>query len=316
MQARINSTEDLNKQSYLKAIADYIINSQGSPVDWGSSSTVPTGFGLASSNAAYLYELDVDKVCRLNSLNNCSLSYFDIANSTGLGNLALGITVLQLISINIELVDSQTIGNNVSYTFEVSTSENSKPISTSLHCYVAADNHLDSITNDTSSSGIGYVTVEIPSASVEDALLVVFARASFDQRATSYAVYNFASSAQESTPSNTVLTLSPLDYKLNLSRDSVTIQKAYVFSYTYQSNLTTISSTEYAIPRIIDKSSFVLVICGLDGAEYFQEWVSYPQVPLSTGANFERSEQNIFSYLVTIKEALYRMELSFGDVIR
>ena len=49
MQTRINSTQDINKESYLKAIADHIITNPGTPLNWGSSSSVPADFGLAAS---------------------------------------------------------------------------------------------------------------------------------------------------------------------------------------------------------------------------------------------------------------------------
>jgi len=76
------------------------------------------------------------------------------------------------------------------------------------------------------------------------------------------------------------------------------------------------STTQYLIPTIIDNSPFVIVLCGfLNNGTYFQEWTSYPQVPLKAGSSFEDSEQNVFSYLVTINGVLYKVDVSFGDVI-
>ena len=46
----------------------------------------------------------------------------------------------------------------------------------------------------------------------------------------------------------------------------------------------------------------------------FQEWTSYPQVPLTAGSNFHSSEQNAFNYIVTINDCLYKLEISFGDI--
>ncbi len=314
MQARISNTQNLNKQNYLNTVAEYLIKNTGSPVQWGASAVNPEDFGLAPNNASYPYELDIDKISRLNNYNNYSLSYVTLSNSAKLNNIALGIAVSQLFSIKIELINTVNLGANVSYTFSILTSENATRTAASLGCYVVASNFLTYVTNSTSSNGIGYVTVEIPSAATNNALLVVFVRSSFDQRTTSYAVYNFATSKQESTPGNTVLSLSPLNYTLTLSSSTITVQKAYVFSYAYQSNLTILSSTKYAIPMILDQSPLVMVISGLNGGVYFQEWVAYPQVPFRAGANFEDSEQNIFSYIVVIKEALYRVDISFGDV--
>jgi len=69
MQTKINSLQDLNKDDYLRTIAEHIVTSYGTPVDWGSSSVVPSAFGLSDSDSSHLYELDIDKISRLNSQN-------------------------------------------------------------------------------------------------------------------------------------------------------------------------------------------------------------------------------------------------------
>ena len=318
MQTSIDSTQDINKDSYLQAIADHIVTNPGRPVNWGSSSSVPADFGLAVGYSTVPYELDTDKITRLNSLNNYSLSYFDLENAAKLNNTALGITVSQVMSINIEQSSNRTIGNAESFTFAVLTSINSEPTNASLNCYVVADNYLSNVTENTSRIGVCYVTVQVPSATSSNAMLIVFARASFDDRITSYAIYNFFSSTQQSTPSTDILTLIPLNYTLSFNTNStdLTIQNGYLFSYSYHQNLASIQgTTQYLIPKIIDTSPFVIVICGHNDGAYFQEWTSYPQVPLKAGSSFENSEQNVFSYVVTINGVLYKLDLSFGDVV-
>jgi len=319
MQSSINSTQDINKESYLQAIAEHIITNPGSPVNWGASSSVPVSFGLAAASSTTPYELDIDKITRLNSLNNYSLSYFDMETAAELNNIALGITVSQVMTINIEQTSNSTIDNNEFFNFTISTSIDSEPTSASINCYiVAANNSPSSVTGSTSDIGVGSVTVQIPNAATGNAVLIVFARASFDDRITSYAIYNFQDSSQESAPSNDILTLTPLNYTLSYTTNStdLTIQNGYVFSYTYQQNLTPVQgTTQYLIPTIIDNSPFVIVLCGTNNGAYFQEWTSYPQVPLQAGSSFENSEENVFSYLVTINGVLYKVDISFGDVI-
>lgn len=317
MQTMITSTQDINKGNYLKGIADHILTNPGTPLNWESSNGVPAYFGLAANPSTIPYELDIDKITRLNTQNNYSLSYFDMENSAKLNNIALGITVSQIMSIDLQQSSSSTVGSDLSSTFTILISVDSKPVSASLHCYVVAKNYLSDVSNVTSDVGIGYITVQIPSASSDNALLIVFARSSFDDRITSYAIYNFASSMQESVPSNDVLTLSPLNYTLSLSTNSsgIAAQGGYLFSYEYERNLGYMqSSTQCQIPRIINKSPFIIVACGLDNGYYFQEWCSYPQVPLKAGSSFEGSEQNVFSYVVTIKDSLYKLDISLGDV--
>ncbi len=75
LQTRIVSTQDINKDNYLKALADRIVTKPGVPINWGTSSALPSDFGLASSDPTYSYQVDIDKITRLNRLNNYSLSY-------------------------------------------------------------------------------------------------------------------------------------------------------------------------------------------------------------------------------------------------
>jgi hypothetical protein len=316
MQARIVGTEDINKNSYLKAIAEHTITNPGVPVDWGTSSSLPVDFGLAESSQAGSYMVDMDKISRLNSLNTYALSYIDVVNSAKLSNVALGISVSQLLNVNVSESSNHTVGADTSFTLTVSTSIDSKPSGATLRCYAAAENFLNTVNSTISDSGVGHVTIQIPTSTTSHALLILFARSSIDDRITSYTIYNFAQSTQESTPPNTDLALSPQNYILNLNdtASGLTVQNTYVFSYSYQQTLPSIENSQTQIPKLIDKSPLILVACGFNGSEYFQEWASYPQVPLRAGANFEGSEQNIFSYLVTVDGVLCRLDLSLGDL--
>lgn len=318
MQDRINCMQDLNKDDYLRNIAEHLVTSYGTPVDWGSAGSVPSSFGLADSDSSYLYALDIDKVSRLNSQNSYSLSYAQASVSSRLNSIALGISVSQMLSVTVTLFGNSSVGDETAYTFEVSVSQASGPTSAILQCYVVTKDSVSAVSNTTSSAGVGYVTVQIPNASNGPALLAVFARATFDERVTAYEAYSFVHLSQESSPNHTVLGLSPLNYTLSAEENfpDVTIEHAYAFSYAYPSNLTAKSATTYAIPEFVDKSPTVLVISGLNDTAPFIEWTAYPDVPLDFGSDFENSEQNVFVYTVLIKGALYKLTLSFGDVIQ
>jgi hypothetical protein len=315
MEARITSTNDLNKDSYLKAISDHILTNPGTPADWGTSSALPADFGLAAISSTNAYELDIDKVCRLNTLNSYSLTYPAMEKASKLNNIALGITVSQLMTINVLQTSNSTLGSNTSFTFTVSTFIDSKPTSSSLHSYVAAENYVAEISGSIPDTGVGEVTVKIPSVEMNNALFIVFAQSSIDSRLTSYTIYNFAHSTQETTPVSRNLGLSTLDYTLRLdgTTQGLAVQNSYVFSYSYQHPLSVIGGS-YPIPKLIDKSPLILVVCGLNGTEFIQEWTAYPQVPLKVGADFTDSERNIFSYIVTINGVLYRLDLCLGDL--
>jgi hypothetical protein len=103
---------------------------------------------------------------------------------------------------------------------------------------------------------------------------------------------------------------------LNANFPGITVEHAYAFSYAYQSNLTSTSANTYAIPAFVDKSPTVLAISGINGTTPFVEWTAYPDIPLDFGSNFENSEENVFVYTVLVKETLYKLTVSFGDVVK
>ena len=317
MQIRINSLQDLNKDDYLRTIAEQIVTSFGTPEDWGSSgNTIPESFGLDSHASPYLYELDIDKITRLSSQSNYSLSYFQVSQAARLDKLALGITISQMLTITAGLSANVTAVDETTYTFTFSVSQAQGPINASLHCYAVARDFLTDVYNTTSDAGVGALSFQIPNSADGPALLIVFARASFDDRLTAYEVYSFAHLQQEPSPNHTFIGLSPLNYTLNLNPKipDTTVDDGYAFSYAYQSNLTSTSSTTYAIPAFLDKSPTVLVVSGHNDTTSFVEWTAYPGIPLEFGANFANSEKNVFVYTISVKETLYKLTLSFGDV--
>jgi hypothetical protein len=315
MQVRIDNTQNINEQNYLQAIANHIVTNPGTPSNWGASGIKPTDFGLATSSSTIPYELDIDKVSRLDSLNNYFLSYFDLENSSKLNTVALGIAVSQFMDIDIMQSTNVTTENGTDFTLGISTSVESQPVSASLNCYIVGENFVSITAGSTSNVGVGQVAVQIPNATSGNVTVIVFARAYFDDRITSYAIYNLANSTQETAPVNSFLTLSPLNYTLTLSTNSsgVTIQNCYIFSYAYQQNLEYTSGTQQCpIPEIVDKSPLIMVVDGVENGTYFQQWVSYPEVPFYAGSDFSGSGQNVFAYDVTINGVLYRLEISLG----
>jgi hypothetical protein len=316
MQTNVDNLANANQNGYLASLAEHIVTSCGAPADWGSNSgLVPFAFGLAKNCSSTPYELDVDKISRLSSENAYALSYPDVSKAARLGGIALGVSVSPVFSVNIELNGNETVGDITEYSFEVSTSLVSGETAY-LHCYALADGFVTSVSSETSSGGIGNVQVDMPNDVSGPALLVVFARAASDERMTSFGVCSFSHFSEEPMPNNTFLSLSPLNHILREEAkvENVMVENSYIFSYSYQSNPTSLSENAYSIPSILDKSPMILVVCGTDGTTRFAEWVSYPQLPSHFGANFSNSETNVFTYIVAIKGALYKLTLSFGDV--
>lgn len=317
LNAQINSVQDLNQESYFRALSEYIISNCGVPSNWGSdSSSVPQTLGLAEEGSLLSNELDIDKVSRLNSENAFALSYLDILESAGLNGVAVGISISQLIDISVTITSNSTIGNLTAYTFNVFVSQDGAPVAASLHCYVVANDFLSDVLSATSIEGQSYVPAEIPNTSNGTASFIVFARALDDPRITACQVYSFGHLSAEPLPSNTFLNLSPLNYTLFLSAEysGVVVENCYAFSYAYEFNLTSTSSTTYAIPDILDNGPTLLVVSGENDSTFFTESVAYPQVPLEIGSSFQNSESNAFSYVVIIKDTLYDLTLRFGGI--
>lgn len=317
MQARIAGTDDTNKDSYLKALADHIIAYPGSPSNWGTELAVPVDFGLAKYPQTGAYQLDIDKLGRLNLRNINVLSYVDVLNSAKLNNMSLGISVKQVMNLNVQQLGVNDVAGVTYAELSVAASINSKPTSAELHCYVVSDDYFYNTSAVIPPSGSYILTVNVPTNLVDSAYAVAFTRSTFDERITSYVVYSFANGVQETVPSSTGLSLSPQNYRLSLTQPpEVSVQNVYALTYSYNSNITAFQGSSCVIPRLVESSPIVLVACGQNGSSYFQEWTSYPQVPLDSGSTFPNSERNVFGSLVTVEGVLYRVEISLGDIYR
>lgn len=317
LQTGVLGTVDTNTNSYLQAIADRIVTGAGAPANWGSSNSTPTDFGLATSPSSIPYQLDVDKISRLNSQNNCFLPYLNMVQAANLNGIALGISISQIMGVTMQLLNKCSVGNQTSITFNVITNVQLQPVSASLNCYTLADDYFSNATGNTSSIGIGTITVQVPSAQQSNATIFLFAKASFDDRVTSYAVYNLATETQQSEPTNAALSLSALNNCITFQTNSsdLTIQNAYLLTYDYAQNNPSINSVApFQFPSLIDTSPLLIVVCGLNQGVAFQQWVSYPQVPLIAGSTFVGTEQNVFTYTVTIGGVLYNLQVSLGSV--
>jgi hypothetical protein len=194
-----------------------------------------------------------------------------------------------------------------------------------MSCYLVVGNFVDNVTSFTNSSGKGAAAFRgVPNSVNGSALLIVFARAQANPSVVSFGISSFEHIAPVPEINDTFAGLNPLDYRLNASFDYLNEQVlgAYAFSYSYWANLTMLANTtqtaEYSFPHFLDKSTTVLVLTGLNGTESFAEWVSYPQIPLDIGVNFDSSNstENVasFTYIVTIDSASYKLQINCMEV--
>ena len=312
VQPYLSGIEDLDQKEYLREIADYILLNPGSPQNWGSNKTSPIeSFGLAKNDSLTPYELDIDKVCRLNPENAYHISYLSLIKAIKAKKVAIRISIQQILDILITPIANQSDGSLTNYTFQIRVKRNGFPVSASLHCYIIAKNFFNYVSAETSSNGEATVSFTIPNSSNGTALLVTFARSSQDSRITSYAVYAFGHLSGNPLPNNSFVSLSPLNYTLYANKlfENATFLEAYALTYSYNKTMTPVSNVTYAIPKFLDKSPIVLVVTGINSSTFFAEWTAYPQIPLEMGANMQSSENSSFMYIVSISQALYEVRI-------
>ncbi len=323
VQPYLNDLSNMNGVERYRGLAEYLLLSTGEPSNWGSVMDVPTAFGLASETQQF-YELDLDKVSRLNSDSLYSLSYPEILASLGTKDISLNVRIHPLFEVFINLTSSQNGETETIYTFQISTSKSGFPISTSLQCYAVVETYIDTVSSSTASSGISFINVTLPNSLNGTALLIVFAKAKAFSQMMAFSVYSFGHNSETPYPNKTFLQISPLNHVLNVSfrYSAMEISNAYVFTYNYHFNLSqTIignQTVEYSISRLLEISPMILMLNGNNVSTSFAEWTAYPQLPLDIGADFNdltsRSKTVALTYVVSINSVLYESVITCRGV--
>ena len=313
-----------NDPERLQQLTSHLLLQTGTPDNWGQSRiTVPTSFGLARAGSSIPYELDTDKVTRLNSANIYSLSYSTLWEALGIKDIAFRIEVRTLFDLSISPTSDSTQGGQTTYTFDVTTEKTGMPVPTNLTGYVVIGTYSNKTSSSTSSSGVGTVSVSIPNSINGTALLIVFARAKANSQLVSFNAYAFGHQSPTPMSSGCFTSLNPLNHVLNASLlyPSVVISNAQLFTFSYSFGLDLkaqgVQTQEYYVPSLLDASPVIMALTGYNGSTSFAEWVSYPQLPLKVGVNFENTEGTMItqSYVVTIGSAMYEAIVTLGGTI-
>jgi len=317
----LNELSHKNDVERYQQLAKYILLNPGTPPNWGATPEVaPSSFGLALANSPHPYQLDVDKVSRLNSENNYSVTYLQILEAFGVRDVALRIEIKSLFDFSVDLVSNSTEGNETTYTFEIITKKSELPISARVSCYVISKDYVDNVGSSTSSSGNGSVSFTVPNSANGTALLVSFAKV--ETNIVAFNVYPFShNSSSTPKPNGTFMRLSPLSYTLNasFSYPDEEVLRAQVFTYNYTFEMTQIAggnqTAEYSVPYLLDASPMIMVITGFNGSSTFAEWVPYPQLPIEIGVDLSdlgaAAKTVSLNYIVTVNLALYEFTIKF-----
>lgn len=317
----LNELSHRNDIERYQQLAKYILLNPGTPPNWGSMpEVIPSSFGLASVNPPHPYQLDVDKVSRLNGENAYSITYLQLLEAFGVRDVALRIEVETLFHVSVNLVSTSMGENETTYNFEILTKKSGLPVSAKLSCYVISKDYVDSLVSSTSSSGNGSVSFTIPNLANGTALLVSFAK--IENQIVAFNVHSFSHNSSMPETNGTFMRLSPLNYTLNVSFSypNEEVLRAQVFTYSYTFETTQISrdnqTAEYGLPHLLDSSPMIIVVTGSNGSSSFAEWASYPQLPMEMGADLSgldaASKIVSLNYIVTINFALYEFNIKFA----
>jgi len=315
VQPHIDQISEKRRAERSEGLSKYLLQSTGIPIDWGKlEHDIPIAFGLASG-ARGPYELDPDKVSRLNGENIHSITYTDIMSTLGIEDMSLSIQLRPLFDVSASLASRRSTETETTYTFQLSTTKSGLPLSTWLKCYAVVGAHIGNTSSSTASNGIGFANLSLPNSLHGPALLVAFAKAKASSHLISFTVLSFGHNSDTPQPNKTFVRLSPLNHSLNVSfrQPNLTVSKAYVFTCNYQFNLSEVATgpetIEYIIPKLVDSSPMILTINGDNASTAFAEWTAYPQLPLQIGPDFAdvttRSQSVTSTHVVNINSVLY-----------
>jgi hypothetical protein len=313
---------DENTSERWSALSKYILQNLGTPEDWGENRTAtPSTFGLARAGSGTPYELDIDKVCRLNNENLYALTYAQAFTALGISDASFKIEVKPVFEVAINLTATFPSHNDTVYQFEIWTMRHGVTVGTELACFIVAESYLDSGYVD-ASDGRVCVNITLPNTVAGPALLVVIARSLSDSRIASFNGYSFAHNSSPPSSRGAFLRLSPLNYSLDASfiQRHANLSDAHTLAFNYSSTLAQVAgnneSAAYDIPHFLNSCPTVVVVTGHNSTVFFAEWTAYPQIPLQVGADFstEASLSNVFSctYLVSIGSSIYECTVWLG----
>lgn len=318
----ISNNVDQNTVRRYEQISRYMLLNSGKPSSWGQNGQIsPETFGLAEDGSECPYELDIDKVSRLNNESRYAVSYADLFTSLKLVDVSFRLEIKPVFEVIVNLTATFPLTNETVYQFELLTEKHGSSVPAELKCYVVAENYLDA-TSVYTANGKVYQNVTLANNITGPALLIVFARHAFNAKVVSFSVFPFAHNSAEPNLAGTFLKLNPLNHVLNASfvHSGLNLSRAYALTFDYNSTLTqTMQSNEsasYGIPRFLSPSPTVVVLTGWNSSVFFAESVAYPQIPLQAGADFAgaMSLSNVFAftYAVTINSAVYECTVWLG----
>ncbi|MGB9675905.1 MAG: hypothetical protein ACPL0C_01795 [Candidatus Bathyarchaeales archaeon] len=305
-----------------REISEYILLNAGNPANWGANAeTIPENFGLAKNDLDVAFDLDVDKVSRLNGENVYALSYAQAFSALGMPEVSFKLEIKPIFDIAVNLTAAYPSADEITYQFRIITEKNGAPIAAELNYYVIAKDYV-AAGSTTAENGETQLNITISNSIEGPALLVTFARTRSNAKIVSFEAYPFAHNSQEPQSKGTFLSLSPLNHSLSVAflNQEISVLEAYAFTPNYYAVLKLTSngnnSVAYAVPQFVSASPTILVVSGLNATAFFIEWTAYPQLPIQFGADLQNrdtlSDVCAYTYIVAINSALYSCTVWLG----
>lgn len=317
----LGKTVDNDILGRYESLSRHLLLNEGKPSDWGRSRVLPLeSFGLDQADLSDPYNLDIDKVTRLNSGNVYRIDEAQIFSSIRIGDLSFRLEMKPIFEVTISPGSAIRGPIDTAYEFNVATDKQGVPVHSELKSYVIAGNYFKSYSR-IAPQGTAIVNVTIPNNIEGPALIIVLARASPNTRIVSYNAYPFSHNGSEPNIKGTFLRLSPLDYTADVHfiYPETELSNAYALSYNYSSIMTRTpisnQSVNYSIPHYLDVGPTLVAVTGWNSTSFFTEWTAYPQIPLAAGADFNSDTRaNVFTYdhIVTIDSTLYQCRIWIG----
>jgi hypothetical protein len=317
----IHRADDENLAERYLELSKYLLLNSGTPSDWGQNGNViPSTFGLAKASSDNPFELDTDKVSRLNSENLQSLTYAQIFTISKIPDISFKMQIKPIFKVNIDLVSTFALANQTVYQFEILTEKNGLPVTADLAEYVIAEHYIES-SSTYAPEGRAYVNLSLSNSINGPALFVVLARSAYDAKIASFNAYAFAHNSADPKSRGAFLRQSPVNYTLNVSalHSDTVLSEVYALSFNYNLTLIQVAgngqTVTYNLPHFLDSSPTLIIATGRNATSFFAEWTAYPQIPLEVGANFAATSlSNVFThvYTVTINSVNYECTVWVG----
>jgi hypothetical protein len=195
-----NYAVDRNVSERFEEISKYMLLNAGEPSHWGESNETVAAFGLAKAGSDVPYDLDIDKVSRLNDKNLRAISYAKSFSTLSMSDVSFRMEIAPILEVNISLTATYAGSGQTAYQFEVLTERHGLSVAVDLRTYAISKDYVEAGSLH-ASDGRTSVNVTLPNTVQGPAVLVVLARSAYNPPVVSFKTFAFAHNSSSPEPS-------------------------------------------------------------------------------------------------------------------